>query len=107
YSGGTYGADTAQSWCDKTNWMLGKGGLGVNMWDLGQGLPTTANSMMTSIWNVISGANGCVTVASGCAPFTCTPTQTATATPACGAIIDNFESGTTQDNLGGYYTSYN
>jgi GH18 family chitinase len=106
YGGTSYGVDTAQSFCDKINWALGKGYRGIGMWDLGQGLPTTANSMTTSIWNVLNGTNSCVTVSNGCGASTCTPTVTPTGTPSCGTIISNFENGLTQNNLLGQWSDY-
>jgi hypothetical protein len=70
--GNTVYVDTAQSYCDKINWAVGKGAMGIGMWDLGQGLPTTANSEMVSIWNTIGGNGACLTVVG--------PTNTPTAT---------------------------
>ncbi|HVZ81241.1 MAG TPA: glycoside hydrolase family 18 protein, partial [bacterium] len=99
YGGKTYGMDTAQSFCDKMNWAMGtKGMKGIAIWDLGQGLPTSANSMMTSIWNVIGGGASCLTIGGGAG----SPTATATATPGCGTKIADFESGSTQDSLLGW-----
>lgn len=72
--GQTVYVDTAQSYCDKINWAVGNGAMGIGMWDMGQGLPTTANSMMTSIWNTIGGNSACLTVVGS----TSTPTNTAT-----------------------------
>jgi len=91
--------DTAQSFCDKMNWAIGaKGMKGIAMWDLGQGLPTNTNSMMTSIWNVINGSSACLTVGGGPG----SPTATPTSTPSCGTLVADFESGSAQDNLGGF-----
>jgi len=70
--GNTVYVDTAQSYCDKINWAVGKGAMGIGMWDMGQGLPTTANSEMVSIWNTIGGNGACLTVVG--------PTNTPTAT---------------------------
>ncbi len=106
YGGVSYGVDTAQSFCDKINWALGKGYRGIGMWDLGQGLPTNANSMTTSIWNVLNGTNSCVTVSNGCGASTCTPTVTPTGTPSCGTVISNMENGLTQNNLLGQWSDY-
>jgi hypothetical protein len=105
----TYGMDSNQSYCDKINWAVGHMGMtGIAMFDLGQGLPTTANTTLTNIWSAIGGSNACVTVGTNpCAPFTCTPTATATATPGCGTLIDNFESGLTENKQGGYWNFYN
>ncbi len=96
---GGYSMDTAQSFCDKMNWAIGSKGMkGIAMWDLGQGLPTNANSMMTSIWNVINGSSTCLTVGGGPG----SPTATPTSTPTCGTLVADFESGSAQDNLGGF-----
>src|SRR5581483_5669609 len=68
--------DTAQSFCDKTNWAIGAGLTGIGMWDLGQGLPYT-DSLMSPIWSVIGGTSACLTVVGP----TSTPTKTNTSTP--------------------------
>ncbi len=108
-SGVTYGMDNAQSFCDKINWAVGnKGMAGVALFDLGQGLPTSANTTLTNIWSAVAGSNACVTVGTNpCAPAVCTATPTATATPGCGTLVDNFESGLTENQQGGYWNFYN
>src|SRR6185369_14209437 len=89
------------------NWAVGtKGMKGIAMWDLGQAIPVSG-TMLTNIWNAIAGTSACVTVGTNpCAPFTCTFTATPTGTPACGTKVDDFETGLTQNALGGYWSSY-
>lgn len=72
YAGGTVYVDTAQSYCDKTNWALNHGLRGIGMWDMAQALPYT-DSTVSGIWNVIGGNAGCLNLGP-----TATPTMTAT-----------------------------
>jgi hypothetical protein len=85
--GDTVYVDTAQSYCDKINWMVGSGGMGIGMWDLGQGLPTSYNSEMVSIWNTIGGNSSCLTVVGSTSTPTNTVTKTATMTATNTAAI--------------------
>lgn len=71
--------DTAQSYCDKINWMHSAGLMGIGMWDMGQGLPYT-DTDMAPIWNTIGGNSACITF--GGATSTMTETQTSTPTTA-------------------------
>lgn len=75
--GNTVYVDTAQSYCDKINWMHGAGLMGIGMWDMGQGLPYT-DTDMAPIWSVIGGNSACLTFVGGA---TSTMTQTSTSTP--------------------------
>lgn len=72
-SGNADYVDTAQSYCDKINWAIHAGLMGIGMWDMGQGLPAT-DSTMTAIWNTIGGNSACLTVVGA----TNTPTATFT-----------------------------
>lgn len=102
YSG--YSMDVAQSFCDKMNWAIGQQGMqGIAIWNLAMGLPTTASSGMTAIWNVVAGNSSCLTITTGCTGCTATPTPTFT--PGCGTLVDNFESGSAQNQLGGYVST--
>jgi hypothetical protein len=111
--GTTYGMDNDESYCDKINWSVGQQGMaGIAMFDLGQGLVSGDNytnyPTLGNIWSAISGGAACVTVGTNpCAPAVCTATPTATATPGCGTLIDNFESGLTENYQGGYWNFYN
>ena len=64
--------DTAQSYCDKTNYAVSAGLKGIGMWDVGLALPYT-DSAVAEIWNTIGGNNGCLNIGP-----TATPTKTAT-----------------------------
>ena len=63
--------DTAQSFCDKTNWVLTNGLKGIGLWDMGQALPAT-DSAVAPIWSVIGGQAACLNLG---------PTSTPTKTP--------------------------
>ncbi|HTA77080.1 MAG TPA: malectin domain-containing carbohydrate-binding protein, partial [bacterium] len=71
-NGDTVYVDTAQSFCDKTNWALSHGLQGIGMWDMGNALPYT-DSAVTQIWNTIGGNSACLNLGP-----TATPTKTAT-----------------------------
>jgi spore germination protein YaaH len=71
-NGDTVYVDTAQSFCDKTNWALSHGLPGIGMWDMGNALPYT-DSAVTQIWNTIGGNSSCLNIGP-----TATPTKTAT-----------------------------
>ncbi len=82
-NGNTDYVDTAQSYCDKINWAIHAGLMGIGMWDMGQGLPYT-DSTMTNIWNTIGGNSACLTVvgATNTPTVTFTNTVVHTATPS-------------------------
>jgi hypothetical protein len=77
--GDTVYVDTAQSYCDKTNWALSIGCKGIGMWDLGMALPYT-DSAVSGIWSVIGGQSSCLTVLGPPATPTKTPTPVVAST---------------------------
>ncbi|HXB97722.1 MAG TPA: glycosyl hydrolase family 18 protein, partial [bacterium] len=70
-NGDTVYVDTAQSYCDKTNWALGAGLMGIGMWDIGLALPYT-DSAVSGLWSTIGGTASCLGLG---------PTSTPTVTP--------------------------
>ncbi|HXC63872.1 MAG TPA: glycosyl hydrolase family 18 protein, partial [bacterium] len=72
--------DTAQSYCDKINWALGAGLMGIGMWDVGQALPST-DSAVSGIWSTIGGNAACLNLG---------PTATPSATSVCPVPGPNF-----------------
>ncbi len=98
---GGYGMDTDQSFCDKMNWAFAKGFLGVAIWELSQGLPSTSSATMTNIWTRLGAAkagttSGCLTTTVCGAACAVTPTPS----PGCGVLVTNFENSNNANYLG-------
>jgi len=79
YGGSNYGVNDRNAFCNKINWALSKGMLGISMWQMGGAYPNTGAS--ASIWNVAGGNDSCLNLPTATNTPTLTFTNTTTSTP--------------------------